>query len=254
MSYLGGVEEYDYVMDWALVAQALAGIEAQFPIPPDYATTLLPQLMSDLGIGTEECEKFKTVVKYLSGGYTPLYDVAFDQYFATVLNVGLNRTTAPGRFLVNGTLFQNTDTYYQLQPEYSADEEAALNASFLRVEADPGARHENGLRDIPTVHGKFKIPVLTLHTMEIYVPLMNEQYYAMKAAEQGNSDLLVQRLIRDTGHCGFTVPERETAFAALINWVENGAKPAGNNIFDLSDPSCGCEFTQGLRSYDPGCP
>jgi hypothetical protein len=48
----------------------------------------------------------------------------------------------------------------------------------------------------------------------------------------------VQRVIRDPGHCGFTTTEVTASFRALVRWVEQGHKPAGNDVLhdDLSAP------------------
>jgi len=76
--------------------------------------------------------------------------------------------------------------------------------------------------------------------------LSMEQIYAMRAAKQGTSNLLVQRAIRDHNHCGFAVAEEEAAFADLVNWVTNGVKPAGDDILTpevVADPRFGCKFS-----------
>jgi hypothetical protein len=66
----------------------------------------------------------------------------------------------------------------------------------------------------------------------------------------------VSRVIRDHGHCGFAVPEEEAAFAALVNWVENGVKPAGDDILtpsNVADPNFGCQFTLPGHSGYAAC-
>ena len=60
-----------------------------------------------------------------------------------------------------------------------------------------------------------------------------QQAYAERVADNGRSDLLVQRAIRDIGHCSFATSEWETAFADLVDWVETGNRPAGDDIFAL---------------------
>jgi hypothetical protein len=89
--------------------------------------------------------------------------------------------------------------------------------------------------------------VLSLHTVgDLFVPFLMEQVYAQRVAAQGKSDLLVQRIIRDVGHCGFTTAEQEVAFAALVKWVKQGIKPLGDNVLDplvVADPEFGCQFT-----------
>jgi hypothetical protein len=73
-----------------------------------------------------------------------------------------------------------------------------------------------------------------------------EQIYAREVIENGRGDLLVQRAIRDIGHCSFTGAELQQAYTDLFEWVENGVKPAGEDLLnDISSPDLGCEFTVG---------
>ena len=126
--------------------------------------------------------------------------------------------------------------------------------------------HPNGLKNIPVINGNIKLPVLSLHGVgDLLVPFSLEQIYAQKVADQGSSDLLVQRAIRDIVHCSFTEAEYATAFVDLVHWVETGVKPAGDDFLDLAevaDPNFGCAFTSEDRDYSmvmpalaiPACP
>ena len=84
----------------------------------------------------------------------------------------------------------------------------------------------------------------------------------MSTLGNGASDLLVQRAIRDIGHCTFTPDELITGFVDLVNWVELGIKPAGDDVLDpvvVDDPNSGCTFTSADRTYplplsSPPCP
>ena len=133
-----------------------------------------------------------------------------------------------------------------------------MNEAVLRVAKDPQGVHRNGLANIPTVGGSPSIPVITLHTLgDLFVPFSMEQIYAQRVAANGASDLLVSRAIRDVGHCGFTVGEQEAAFADLVNWVENGVKPAGDDILTpsvVAATTFGCQFTLVTRTYAAACP
>jgi hypothetical protein len=141
------------------------------------------------------------------------------------------------------------DSVYQLDDILAAQstEEILLNQEVLRIAPAPQGRHPNGLANVPNISGNISIPVLTLHTIgDLFVPFLMEQIYADRVAAQGKSDLLVQRVIRDLGHCGFTTGEQEIAFAALVNWVENGVKPAGDDVLTASvvaNSKYGCQFT-----------
>ena len=156
---------------------------------------------------------------------------------------------------------------YQLDgdPALSPEEEA-LNAAIPRIAADPQYRHPNGLgripgttNDSPYVSGDFDIPVLSMYSLgELFVPFHMQQVYAERAADNGNADQLVVRAIRDVNHCGFTLDEQITAFADMIDWVDTGVRPEGDDTLDpteVADDQLGCAFTSvdrpGLESCTP---
>ena len=69
--------------------------------------------------------------------------------------------------------------------------------------------------------------------------------------EQRERDLLVQRVYRIAGHCGFNETEQAKSFDDVVKWVRAGVKPEGDNINDdLRD--AGRKFTSPLRENDPG--
>jgi hypothetical protein len=73
-----------------------------------------------------------------------------------------------------------------------------------------------------------------------------EQIYAERVVANGRSVLLVQRAIRDVGHCGFTTSEQEKAFVDFVKWVKLGVKPAGDDVLTpsvVANPKYGCQFT-----------
>ena len=144
-----------------------------------------------------------------------------------------------------GMALDNSDTVYQLDDDPAQTElEAQLNADVTRVEQDPQSRAGNGLLQVPKVDGDIGIPVLTMHTLgDLFVPFSMQQIYAERVAANGATDLLVQRAIRDFGHCAFDPSEWEQGFADLVDWVENGVRPAGDDIFATADPDFGCEHT-----------
>jgi pimeloyl-ACP methyl ester carboxylesterase len=79
--------------------------------------------------------------------------------------------------------------------------------------------------------GDLQMPLLTLHsTGDGQVPIEQAQIYRRRVDDAGRGDLLVQRVIRDPGHCGFTTTEQEAGFEALVAWVEDGEKPEGTDV------------------------
>jgi len=73
-----------------------------------------------------------------------------------------------------------------------------------------------------------------------------EQIYADRVAVQGNQICLCREL-SGSWSCGFTTAEQEIAFADLVNWVENGVKPAGDDVLTplvVADPKYGVNLLQ----------
>lgn len=264
---MGDTELYDYFISYQLVAQAIAGIDAQFPSPPDPEWNAIVAEMRDI-FGTPmnpfpyglsvEGEKLRTVTMYLSGGERPLFDHSFAYGFYANYVLGINFGDGT-RDIAAGNMMENIDTVYQLDGDPAlTPEEKELNDMVLRVEADPQGKKPNGLANIPPVAGDPTMPVLSLHTVgDMYVPLLMQQVYAKRVIANGKADLVVFRVVRDRGHCGFTLEEQEVAFGDLVNWVENGIKPAGDDVLTpavVAAPDYGCTFTSEQRPYDStGC-
>ena len=149
---------------------------------------------------------------------------------------------------------------------------AAFNASIAKATAatDANRLRSDGLRWIPKANGEFKIPVVTIHTLgDLYVPWHMEQVYRKRVEAKGNGAWLVQRAIRAPSHCDFTIAEQVSAFTAMVDWVEKGSKPAGDDVLTAATQaaaSYGCTFTNntggvddsattvGTRALMPACP
>jgi hypothetical protein len=98
------------------------------------------------------------------------------------------------------------------------------------VRADRGGP---GLSGVPRITGRFDVPVLTMHDLgDLFVPFSMEQEYARDAVRRGTSDLLVQRAVRGVQHCDFSAQEYQQAFSDLVTWVEQGVRPAGDDVLD----------------------
>ena len=81
------------------------------------------------------------------------------------------------------------------------------------------------------VTGNLAMPLITMHTTgDGQVPINQAQILRDRVAAAGQSDRLVQRVIEDPGHCGFSTGEQEAAFRALVDWVEQGVKPEVTNL------------------------
>ncbi|HKC46586.1 MAG TPA: alpha/beta hydrolase, partial [Gemmatimonadales bacterium] len=253
---------FNYYLDFNLVAEELAGVQAQFPFPANYQTAVVPGVKAALGspypaVLNPQGEKLRGVTQNISGGPRPAFPTSFVVWGNFLFTVGTTGTGDIG--VAPGNVQDNSTRVYQIDsdPALSTDE-IVLNANVLRVTQDPQGRHPNGLSNIPPILANFRIPVLSIHTIgDLFVPLSMEQIYAQRAKAQGTSDLLVQRAIRDHNHCGFAVPEEEAAFADLVNWVTNSVKPKGDDILTpavVAAPTFGCQFSVPGHPGFAACP
>lgn len=275
---LGDYELFDFFLDFNVTAQQLALGTSQFPVADDYPVTTAPAIKAALEAapGTWPValnptgEAFKQLVENRSGGDRPNFDEAWF-FWNSFPEFG---SGIPGNFLFDlgtgdgtiaerrGVAVQNTDVFYDtdLIPGPSNDLEIALNEDVFRVKADRRARRSGNVPS-PELRGKIKVPVLTMHNLgDLFVPFHMETEYNATVGAKRNEDLLVQRAIRGVNHCGFTTAEYETAFGDLVNWVEHGVRPAGDDFGDpvaVAAPDFGCQFTDqtpGGHLFAAPCP
>jgi pimeloyl-ACP methyl ester carboxylesterase len=108
----------------------------------------------------------------------------------------------------------------------------------------PGALHLRTNDDLLRAYvagneatGHLRVPLLTMHTTgDGQVPIDDARILQQRVDRAGQQARLVQRVIRDPGHCGFTTTEVVDGFEALVAWVEHGTKPTGHDVLhdDLS--------------------
>jgi len=251
---LGDYELFDYFIDFNVAAQTLSGVGKTFPYGADYLTATVPATKAALGpafpfLLNRNGQNFKSLVQLRSGGVRPLFEQGWLFWNAVagdfLFGLGVGDGTLPRQ---PGVGVDNAGIVYQFDTDPALSVvETQFNATVQRVVADPQARHRNGLSNVPPTTGDLRIPMLTIHTLgDLFVPFHNEQVYAARVAAKGNSDLLVQRATRDYGHCTFTGPELVQTFADLVQWVEGGIKPAGDDVLDpavVAQPNYGCTFT-----------
>jgi pimeloyl-ACP methyl ester carboxylesterase len=143
----------------------------------------------------------------------------------------------------------NASIKYTLDPGLGLTS-ADLDANVRRVSPDTSLYE--AYEETRPLSGKIKRPLLTLHTTgDLVVPVVSAQALQRAVNGAGKGDLLVQRLIRSTGHCTFSGAEQARAFEDLVKWVRVGERPEGEDILgDLSN--AGRKFTTPLRPGDPG--
>ncbi len=258
----GDTELFNTFAAMQVSAQAVAGIPryptANFAdIKPLVDAALFTRLTTPVTPTVGRGQQYASIVENLTGGQRPLFDVA--------LAYGGSFGAAYGTFgsdgTVNGILNRNVlDTNrftYTIEGDPTAS--AAINGAALTLTADPEANRlrRDGLRWIPKVNGEFSVPVVSIHTIgDLFVPFNMMQIHRERAEAKGNGDRLVTRAIRGISHCDFTVAEQVEAFADLVDWVENGNKPAGDDVLTaatVAQPTYGCTFTRApVAGVDTG--
>ncbi|MDJ0760517.1 MAG: hypothetical protein QNJ19_14075 [Woeseiaceae bacterium] len=261
---MGDVEQFNYLSDFALAAAALAAevnplVQQEFPPPPDYYINKLPLIIGTLFAGdgagypfvlTEQGEKLKGLTREITGGDRPLFNEAFPLFQELLYGFSGADPTLDG--VLPGILYDNRNRVYQFDADpVLTPAEESLNESIIRVKGNPRVNRKRFLRlqRIPEIRGRIAIPVLSVHTLgDLFVPFASEQIYAREVQSHGRSELLVSRATRAIGHCEFSSEELIQTFDDLVNWVNNGVRPAGDDILDpekVSDTFYGCQFTKG---------
>ena len=256
---VGGTYEFDYLLDFTFAAQHIAGLGPE-SYPADFNQAEIDNILwstppssTEQGVPTATGLKLEAIARDLSGGDRPVFEAGFRGfYYNVVMGTGGRDGTVNG--ILEKDLGGNIATVYQFDnnPLQSA-EENAFNNSILRVSADPAANapRTDGIRYVPQVNGQFSVPVVTMHGLgDLYVPFIHEKVYRQRAIANGSDNLLVQRAIRAPGHCDFTIAEQSAAFEGLVNWVDMGIKPIGDNVLDanlIAQDSYGCTFSDPAR-------
>jgi hypothetical protein len=194
--------------------------------------------------------RLMALARNLSGGERPFYAEAFEDPNAQGNLWRARDGTLEGVLTKNIADTRNIVYRFGDPSQPMTAEEVEFNEKVTRAQPDVDANRlrRDGLRWIPLLQGEFDVPVLTLHTLgDLYVPLRMEQIYRQRATVHGSDRWLVQRVVRDFGHCAFTVSEAAQAFDALVRWSNGGPKPAGDDVLDpkaLAAPDAGCRFTR----------
>jgi hypothetical protein len=129
--------------------------------------------------------------------------------------------------LVALRLAPNRHTVYHLGPSPVTSRE--FNHAVIRLRTNDAALRAFLAGNETT--GKLEMPLLTLHaTGDGQVPIEQARVLQRRVDAAGRHHLLVQRVVRDPGHCGFTSTEWEASLEALVRWAEQGVRPEGNNV------------------------
>lgn len=254
----GGTRSYDFRTDLRVVYQYLCNnhprpTEAQYPLntglPRDAVMT-----QADLATRVNECLALnKPVAERMpeqQRKVQTLVDVI--RIPASSIQGHLNWATFHFRDVVQhrtggASPFGNWGVVYQ----GSADD-AALNASVLRYRADPQAFARLAQDTDPT--GRIPVPVLTVKGVDDPIAFVELDAQFKATMEQGGSAVrLVQAFTQHNTHSYLSDPTYPTLMAALLRWVDEGAKPTPEGIAQQC-PAYEARFGKGcafLPAYAP---
>lgn len=282
---LGANDLFNYYLGDNVTAAALTGTKIQYPLTLNtgvaygltYDNLVLSEL-SKLGItpsssGTSFAtdltvtgQRWADTVEQLSGGKRPGFSSAlayWDSFgFPPLTNIpflfGLYPGLSGGTIgYADGNVAGNTNTVYRFssRPGRLSALEKQLNASVLRVAPTATPSDNPTVTELPGVAGNPGIPVLSIHGLgDLFVPLSMDQRYNQLMIANGEGNLFVDRTIREVRHCGYTPSELASGFSALVNWIQTGQRPAGDNILnptDVASPTFGCRFTDPTPGSHP---
>jgi pimeloyl-ACP methyl ester carboxylesterase len=197
---------------------------------------------------TEKGRQLASVQIEISGGGRPFAVEGLQSRFLSNISGGaLAGGTSPSTRAVDTRGFA-----YAIEPGLGITS-ATLNERARRKVGDPAMRGPGSpYEELEPFDGGIERPLLTMHgTGDLFVPIFLERLLKEAVHAAGRDSLLVQRIYRIPGHCGFSQPEMIRAFDDLVAWVTEGARPAGDDVSArLLD--AGRAFTNPLRPGDPG--
>lgn len=266
LSLCGSVTDIDwfnYIAAYQLAMQKILGYsDGNYPSPAfDQNKRLMQQLVNDSvkkqDISDPRIAKLYALMRNLSGGARPFYregwsDSSHHDTLFALMNV---RPNLDGILATNGLDTRGTE-YEFPGVEIDAAELRDFNQTVLRLSAAANANpiQSRGLRWVPEGRGELSAPLMVLHTLgDLTVPVGLQKKYRQRVQSSGRDHLLVQRMIRDVGHCSFTVAEVATAFDDLVKWVEANAVPTGDDLLApnaLQSVDAGCTYTDNRSSTE----
>jgi pimeloyl-ACP methyl ester carboxylesterase len=226
LAVCGGAASISTAADFFVAGAYAAGVTQR-----EYDTTPVSRLVHDRILPAlqrpQAHRRFEDIMVSLTGGPR-----AFDRE-GFQAEEELNWQRSEGLVLVG--LAPNRDTVYRLGPP-SPVTSREFNRAAIRLRTSEAAMRAFWAGNTTT--GKLEIPLLTIHmTGDGQVPIEQARILQRRIDAARRHELVVQRVIRDPGHCGFTSTEWEASLEDLVRWVEQGVRPSGNNVLvpHLSD-------------------
>jgi len=243
-----GPELFDYFSAVGAAAEVITGMAFDQPSAVGETVKKMTGILGTPPEYTAKGLQLASVEIQLSGGPRPFaMEGLRSRFLQNISGAALAGNTSPSNRAVST---QNA--------RYSIDEGLGLTADRLNTGArrkapDMSVRGPMGPFDeLVPFDGQIQRPLITMHgTGDLYVPIHLERALKRAVADAKHDDLLVQRIYRIAGHCGFNAVEQARSFDDLVSWVRNGVKPKGDDVMgDLRD--AGRTHTTPLREGDPG--
>jgi pimeloyl-ACP methyl ester carboxylesterase len=197
---------------------------------------------------TDRGRQLASVQIEISGGRRPFAMEGLESRFLSNISGGaLAGGSSPSNRAVDTRGFA-----YGIEPGLGITAED-IERRVRRKAGDPAMRRPDGpYEELHPFDGGIERPLLSMHgTGDLFVPIFLQRLLKDAVHEAGRDEMLVQRIYRIPGHCGFSQPEMIRAFDDLVAWVTTGARPAGDDV-SASLLDAGRTFTNPLREGDPG--
>ncbi len=218
--FAGQTAETNLVGDYFLAGAFVAGVtQAEFE-KTDASQLIDARILPALNDSAAH-QQFENILLDLTGGPRALDDEGFRREERS--------NWQRAGILVAARLVSNQGRVYQLGPLSSVSSDQ-FNRDVIRL--SPDATRLQTFVAGNELTGNLQMPLLTLHTTgDWQVPIDQERVLRSKVEAAGRGDLLVQRVVKDPLHCGFTNAEWEHGLEDLTGWVERGIKPQGEDVF-----------------------
>ena len=238
-----GLDILDYFSHYVVLGAYAAGVsQDEYDSAASVVGLISQRILTTLESDSQARELFERLIATLTGGPRPFRHEGFEEFYE------INFPFADLLVMERGA-FDNTNFVYEGDP-VSGTRREEVNADVVRIKGYFDVR--NADPNFSNLTGAVPIPLIMIHTTgDGLVPFYGMRIYRQLAIKSGNSDLLVQRAIRASRHCGFSQQEWVAALDDLVSWVEEGVRPAGEDVLEPLQ-SLGLEFTDPLREGDPG--
>jgi pimeloyl-ACP methyl ester carboxylesterase len=227
---IDGVGLTDWLHAYTAAAQYFSGLpllDTPYPEFDHLVYTKWLTAMGEPGYYTDRGRRFDSVVKYLAGGDLPFRREGLALRYLRDLHP---RDPGPGYAREFARHADTRHIHYDIDPGLGINA-ATLNREIPRVVPEPGARSYATNPVFAELTGKIRVPVMAIHeTGDFRVPFRLELDYRRRTEHAGTSHLLVQRALRQTGHCDIDGAVRERVLDNLVDWIENRRLPEGDDM------------------------